>query len=207
MFKKLKKNLINFLSLFFVIILIFSFGCASVKVSRMESDEIVDISGDWNDSDSQIVSTAIINECLNSSWREDFLAKKGQKPVIIVGTVANRSQEHINTQTITKDLETALVNSGKVKFVASSGERQEIRAEKDDQAEFAKEATKKARKNETGADFILKGQINTIFDEFKGKSVKYYQVELELIDIESNEKAWIGQKKIKKFVKKSKFKA
>jgi penicillin-binding protein activator len=37
----------------------------------------------------------------------------------------------------------------------------------------------------------------------QGKEVRYYQVNLELIDIQSNRKAWIGDKKIKKFVTRS----
>ncbi|MCP4481845.1 MAG: penicillin-binding protein activator LpoB [bacterium] len=180
------------------------FGCASTKITRMESNEIVDLSGDWNDADSQITSQALVNSCLGSYWREEFMEKKGKKPVVIVGMILNRSQEHINTQTITKDLETALVNSGRIKFVASSTERQELRSEKDDQATFSSQATKKAKFQETGADFMLKGQINTIFDELGKESVKYYQVELELINIKTNEKVWIGQKKIKKLVKKRK---
>ena len=54
---------------------------------------------------------------------------------------------------------------------------------------------------------MLKGQINTITDAVKKTTLKYYQVELELIDIETNEKVWIGQKKIKKVVGTKKYKA
>ena len=52
---------------------------------------------------------------------------------------------------------------------------------------------------------MLQGAINSILDTKKGKTLRFYQVELELTDMESNEKVWIGQKKIKKLVKKSKF--
>ncbi|MBT8341666.1 MAG: penicillin-binding protein activator LpoB, partial [Desulfatitalea sp.] len=55
------------------------------------------------------------------------------------------------------------------------------------------------------ADYMLKGAINTITDRVEGKEVRYYQVNLELIDIESNRKVWIGDKKIKKLVKQSRF--
>ena len=54
---------------------------------------------------------------------------------------------------------------------------------------------------------MLKGQINTITDAAGKTTLKYYQTELELIDIETNEKVWIGQKKIKKVVGRSKYKA
>ena len=38
-----------------------------------------------------------------------------------------------------------------------------------------------------------------------GKQVKYYQVNLELIHMETHKKVWIGEKKIKKMVKQKKF--
>ena len=69
----------------------------------------------------------------------------------------------------------------------------------------ASEATAKAEGEELGADFMLQGSINTISDRVEGKEVKYYQVNLELIDIQSQRKAWIGEKKIKKLVKRSRF--
>ncbi|MDR2436594.1 MAG: penicillin-binding protein activator LpoB, partial [Endomicrobium sp.] len=81
----------------------------------------------------------------------------------------------------------------------------EIRQEREDQSFNSKNATKKG--NESAADFMLNGQINSIFDANKKAQLKYYQVELELIDLETNETVWIGQKKIKKVVSKKKYKA
>ena len=61
------------------------------------------------------------------------LTHNGALPVVIVGSYRNKSDEHIDTEILTKKLEAALVNSGKVDFVASSSEREEIRAERKDQ--------------------------------------------------------------------------
>jgi CRISPR/Cas system-associated protein Cas7 (RAMP superfamily) len=58
---------------------------------------------------------------------------------------------------------------------------------------------------ETGADFIVLGSINSVKDEVSGRYVILYQVNLELVDIETNQKVWIGQKNIKKSVKRSKY--
>jgi uncharacterized protein (TIGR02722 family) len=180
-------------------------GCASVKVDRIEVDETVDLSGRWNDTDSRLVSEEMISDVLSRTWIDRYRAGRGKDPVVIVGSVRNRSDEHINTQTFVKDLERALINSGDVEFVASSGQRGEVREERKDQAANASEATAKAEGEELGADFMLQGSINTISDRVEGKEVKYYQVNLELIDIQSQRKAWIGEKKIKKLVKRSRF--
>ena len=56
---------------------------------------------------------------------------------------------------------------------------------------------------ELGADYMLKGTINTIIDVAGKTQVRYYQVDLTLISLADNGKAWVGQKKIKKLVKRS----
>ena len=181
-------------------------GCAT-SVKRIDSDKVVDLSGKWNDTDSRLVSEEMIKDALERPWLKRFRGKKyGSLPVVIVGTVRNRSHEHINVETFTKDLERALINSGEVEFVASSGERDEIREERREQAAHSSKETAKAGGEEVGADFMLKGTLNSILDVVKGKAVVFYQVNLELINIKSNKKVWIGEKKIKKYVKRSKLK-
>jgi uncharacterized protein (TIGR02722 family) len=181
-------------------------GCSSTRVERVAVDETIDFSGRWNDTDSRLVSEEMIADALSRPWTQEFRVQHaGQRPTVIVGAVRNRSDEHINTQTFVKDLERALINSGEIDFVAASGEREEIRAERKDQAAHASEATAKEEGQEIGADFMLKGSINTITDRIEGKQVKFYQVNLELIAIETNRKVWIGEKKIKKVVKQRRF--
>ena len=184
------------------------FSCSSTpKVTRVAEDEQIDLSGNWNDTDSKLVADEMIADSVSKPWLQDFITKKQNKPRIIVGTILNKSDEHINTETFTKDLEIALLNTGKATFVASKDQREEIRSERMDQADFSDPATVKKFGKELGADYMLKGQINTITDAAGKTTLKYYQTELELIDIETNEKVWIGQKKIKKVVGKSKYKA
>ena len=46
----------------------------------------------------------------------------------------------------------------------------------------------------------MKGNISTIVDESDGVKAVYFQVDLDLIDLENNVKSWYGQKKIKKVI-------
>ncbi len=96
-----------------------------------------------------------------------------------------------------------MINSGKVRFVASSVERGSVREERRDQDLHAAEATRKPMGQELGADFMLQGTINTIIDVEGATQVRYYQIDMTLINLADNEKVWIGQKKIKKLVKRS----
>ncbi|MBM2841656.1 MAG: hypothetical protein HW412_2184, partial [Bacteroidetes bacterium] len=132
-----------------------------------------------------------------------YTSSKNKSPNVIVGTIKNRTSEHIATTTFTKDLEQELINSGRVTFVANKEERSEVREERADQQENASAETMKKFQQETGADFMLRGDISSIVDQDGGEKVKYYQVNLELINIETNQKAWIGGKKIKKLVSQS----
>jgi uncharacterized protein (TIGR02722 family) len=183
------------------------FACSGPQVTRIDSNEEVDLSGYWNDTDSHLVAEEMLNDSFANQWLTDFQKSNGRKPRVIIGLVLNKTEEHISTETFVKDLEKSYINSGKVKFVASKDQRVELRAEKADQAVNAKAGTAKNQGQETAADFMLKGQINSIFDANKKAQLKYYQVELELIDLETNETVWIGQKKIKKVVSRKSYKA
>ena len=183
-------------------------GCASSpKVERQEVDTTIDLSGRWNDTDSRLVSEEMIADCLRRPWVEKYKARNdGRIPTVIVGQIKNRSHEHINVQTFVKDLERELINSGQVQFVASRGEREGIREERVDMARNATDETMKEAGQEIGADYMLIGVINTIRDDIGSEAVMYYQVDLELIDMANNLKVWIGDKKIKKLIKKPKVK-
>ena len=191
----------------FVIILVMCLAVAcgsSRKVYRIEPETVTDLSGRWNDTDARLVAEEMVSDCLSRPWLLDWVANTGGKPVVTVGTIRNRSSEHIDTETFTTDFERELINSGQVRFVASRGQRDEIRDERFDQQEWASPETMKRIRAETGADFILVGAIKSIIDEIEGTRVVYYQTDLEMIDIESIEKVWIGSKKIKKEISKKK---
>ncbi len=179
------------------------FACAP-KVKRVETNLVKDVSGGWNDTDAQMVAQEMITDCLNSGWYTKFLTRQGKEPVVIVGTVTNKTMEHINTGVFIEEMQRALINSGKVEFVASKEERGEVRNERLEQDEFASEATRKAFGQEVGADFMLSGVLQSVADQAGSKAVVFYQANLKLINIETNQIVWNGQKQIKKYVKRSK---
>lgn len=89
---------------------LFLSGCA--KVTRLDTGVVIDLSGRWNDTDSRLVAETLIKQCISSDWHKRYKKRKSKKPVVIVGTVRNRTMEHINVQTFIKDLERAMINSG-----------------------------------------------------------------------------------------------
>jgi uncharacterized protein (TIGR02722 family) len=175
--------------------------CAcGTRVTRTDADESIDLSGYWNDTDSRVVAEKMIHDAANSDWAEAFSAARGRTPTLIVGGVRNLTHEHLDTATFVKDLEREWVNSGRVRLVAAPDEREMLRDERLDQARHASLETAKSMGRELGADFMLVGQIHSILDSADGKTLRFYQVELEVVDLETNEKVWIGQEKLKKIV-------
>jgi len=182
-------------------------ACSSGRqVSRLPAESVTDLSGQWNDTDARLVAQEMVSDCLAKVWLTDFIAAKGGKPVVTVGTIRNMSSEHIDTEVFSTDFERELINSGKVKFVAGREQRGEIRDERMDQQNNASEETMKRFGKEIGADFILLGSVKTITDEIEGKRTIFYQTDFELVNLETNEKAWIGSKEIKKGISQGKVK-
>ncbi|KAA8483621.1 hypothetical protein BDE36_3203 [Arcticibacter tournemirensis] len=174
----------------------------SRTVTRIDNNQQIDISGGWNNTDSRMVAEEMTNTILNASWLNDHLEQKaGKKPVVIVGMVQNKTHEHIDAETFTKDVERSFISSQKIRLVQGGKKREELRGEKADQQTNASVSTMKKFGLENGADYILQGSVNSIVDAHKREKVVSYQVNLELTNIESNEVVWIGDKKITKYVK------
>ena len=185
-------------------ILMLTLTACSTTVTRVPAEASADLSGGWNDTDSRLTADALIKDALDHPWSQRFTQVAGRKPVVVVGTVLNRTHEHFETQTFVKDLERALAQSRQVQLVADAGQRQDMRQERLDQTQHARVDTAKPTGQESGADFMLQGTINSLVDELDGTRAVFYQVDLELLDIASNVKVWQGQKKVKKLVERSK---
>ena len=181
-------------------------GCGSVKVKRGSAEEQTELSGRWNANDSRMVADKMINSVLDGGWLRRYMRENGGKtPTVIVGKFRNLSHEVINVNTFVADIERALINSGEVNFVASSTEREQLRSERIDQELHAKESTRKEMGQEIGADFMLIGTLNSFTEQSGGTKNIQYQIDCQLIDMESNRKAWIGTQKHAKTIERSRF--
>ena len=176
----------------------------STTATRGPMEASVDSSGRWNDTDSRLTAEAMVKDALGRPWSQRFTQVMGHTPIVVVGPILNRTHEPLNTQTFVKDLERAFMQSGQVQLVADAGQRPEARQERLDQAQHPRTDPAKPTGQESGANFMLQGSINSLMDERDSTRAVFYQVDLELIDIASNVPVWQGQKKVKKLVERSK---
>ncbi len=180
-------------------------GCGGRDVTRTDPDTVTDLSGYWNETDAHMVADSMVSQCLDGNWLDNFTisSSRGENPtlpVVVVGGIYNESSEHINTDIFMNAIEQTLLESGRVLIAAGGESRGEVRSERADQTVFASPATAAAFGQEIGADFVMTGSIGSIVDEEGSTRSIYYQISLELIDVETALKSWIGSLEIKKMI-------
>ena len=198
------KLLLHSLSMIaFVLLMV---GCGGREVTRTDPDMVTDLSGYWNETDAHMVADSIVDQCLDGRWLTEFgtvdltRGERAPQPVVVVGSIFNESSEHINTDLFMNEIERALLESGEVKIAAGGASRGEVRAERSDQSIFSSPETVAEFGREIGADFVMTGNIGSIVDEEDNTKSIYYQISIELIDVETALKAWMGSLEIKKII-------
>ena len=188
-------------------------ACSSApKVSRVDATTQTDLSGRWNDTDVRIVCDALINSAVNSPRIDAFIKEysgknRGALPTVIIGSFRNVSSEHIDTRIISNLMRTAIINSGKLEFVAGGNERDAIRAEREDQQSNASDRTAASLGQEIGANFMLSGEVNSMEEKVGNITQRVYFVKATMTNIESSRIIWEDENsEIKKIVKQPKAK-
>jgi uncharacterized protein (TIGR02722 family) len=184
-------------SLFLLLIV---FSCAR-SVTRVDPNTQIDLSGRWNDTDSRKVADQMIHDLFESDSFKKYMDGLGHKPVIVVGTIKNKTSEHIDAGNFVKKFEIVIHNSGIAELVESDEFRDKLRQERAEQQDFADPATVAKWGKEVGADVMLFGEMNSETDTYNSKRVVNYVTTLFLTDVESSKRIWYGQNEIKKYVK------
>jgi len=170
------------------------------RVDRVDPEETIDLDYRFDDEDARATYRKMVEDCLARPWIDRFTATHaGQAPFIVLGTVRNQTQDYIDTENFTTQIQEELINSGRVRVKAQKQLRDELRDERLD-TQYNDPATLKAVAREINADFIMLGRIGDIKERSAdGRTlVSYYQINMELIDLETGEKVWIDTKEIKK---------
>ncbi|NIP74264.1 MAG: penicillin-binding protein activator LpoB, partial [Gammaproteobacteria bacterium] len=66
-----------------LLVAILAVSACGKQVSRRESSETIDLSGRWNDVDSQQVAQAMTQDAMSFGWIDEWRRTKGKKPVVM----------------------------------------------------------------------------------------------------------------------------
>ena len=176
-------------------------GCnKDYTVKRVDPTTSTEVDYRFSDEDARQVLQAMASDCLARPWVDNWVRENGGKqPIVYLATVKNNTQDYVNTQLFTTELQEQLINSGKVRVKAEKDWRQEIRDERLD-TQYNDPATIKQIAKELNADFALIGNVNDNKQrtESGNKIVSFYKVDMQLVNVETAEKVWIQSKELKK---------
>lgn len=178
-----------------------SCGPTRRDVERVDPETKVDLDYRFNDNDARQVWQGMSNDSTFRGWIGRWQQEHGgNRPIMIVGPIKNNTQDYINMNLFTRNFEREMLNTGNVRVVSMRDQRGDLRDERLQGQEWNSPETRKLMKNELGADLMLMGDVNDVVERsLDNRQVsKYYQVNLELTNIETNEKVWIGSVEIKK---------
>lgn len=163
--------------------------------------EIVD--DRWNETDARKTAESMVSQLLNKPWLGRYKAQHGERPVVVVDDIQNRTDEHIDTQALTEYIQDELINSGKVRFVNKARRKQILEEIKYQNSGAVSEKSAKRLGKQIGADYMLAGAISSSVHSQGGLKTVTYQTALRLTNLETAELEWSGKELIKKRFKRS----
>lgn len=136
----------------------------------------------FNEADMQQMADTIIKSMVACP----YVAKSPKPPVVIVEKVQNRTEEHIDTVSMTDKIRTALIKTGKVRFV-----NKEARATIDEEYQYSAGGavsgpTQKKKGSQIGADYIFNGSIATNVQEVGSDKFIYYKLTMNMTNLETS---------------------
>lgn len=187
-------------------------SCSSVRYGDPTEEETVNI--DYGITDRQRIVEEMVNSLVESpalSYFEHPSKGADKRVMIVMGTLENKTSEHIDTGGISDSIREELFKSGKFRFTA--GDQGQAAIEK--QVRFQQgsgrvsQESAKAYGKQIGADVILYGTLRSI-EKNRGRSFESggvktertdYQFVLQAENIETGEIIWIESKDLTKTAK------
>lgn len=125
-------------------------------------------------------------------------------PVVMVEKVQNRTEEHIDTVSLTDKVRTALIKSSKFRFV-NKEERETLKSEYEyaEKGNTSAETSKKKGK-QIGVDYVLSGTLSANVQQVGSDKLVYYKLTMNMTNVESSIIDCTEEREIrKKFEKRS----
>jgi uncharacterized protein (TIGR02722 family) len=152
----------------------------------------------FNESDMQQMSETVVNAMVAC----DELAKAPKPPIVMVTKVQNRTEEHIDTVSLTDKIRTQLIKSKKVRFINNS-ERGDLEDEyKYNESGNISAETQKKRGKQIGADYVMSGAMATNVQQVGNDKFIYYKLTMSLTNLETSTIDCTEEREIRKRFKK-----
>lgn len=176
-------------------------ACATKQFTGGKYDNVNEVrllNDRWNEADQRKVANTMCKAVVEG----DFLTEYAVKPRIMVGKITNATDEHLDKNLLIRTIRNCLLKSKRVVFV-NNLIREQIDSEVDYQHSgrvnriYAKEKGK-----QRASDLILTATISSNPQIYRDKKLVYYNVNMELTNLQSGEIVLAEEKEIRKAFRK-----
>jgi uncharacterized protein (TIGR02722 family) len=155
-----------------------------------------------NDQFSETDMQKMVKKLVDSMVASKPIQKADKPPIVMVTKLENKTNEHIDTQSIMDMVKVELGRTGSVAFVDKEA-REDVAKEYEYQdSGMMDNATKKGKGKQIGADYIINGRLDTIVQEVGKDKTVYYKITLYLTNLSTNVSVWQDHDQIRKVFKK-----
>jgi len=174
-------------------------GCAAFRMSTNSVDpsDGRHYNQNYDQTDLKELSATITAQLLGSP----FMINQPKPPIMMTAPLANNTDEHIDTKSLTDKMRVTLLQSGQVRFINET-RRKEIMDEQGFQAANVTPGQSAAIGQQLGVNYMLSGSFSKI-EKSSGKQVRvskkefsYYKLTMEVTDVTSGELVWIAEHEI-----------
>lgn len=195
----LKRNVVLFVGLSLAL------AACSARVITQNPEKPAHYDADYDYTDLHEFTRKLVQSILNKKP----LSEAQDQPVVVIYGLNNRTDEHVDLQSVTDSIRAKLHESGKVRFVGKD-QRESIDKEVDYMMKSGKvdSATHIRLAKQVGAKYMLTGTLYSLSKDqipqvrFKKRELKWYKLTLELTDIETALLAWTDEAEIAREVRK-----
>ena len=174
-------------------------GGGNVTGAYDDPDSVTMMDDKFSDTDFKLIADKMVGSLMK------YLAEneKGKKPVIMVERLINKTSEHIDTEMITDEITTGILQSGKARLLNKSLRDARLKELGYNESGKVDPATMKKVGKEVGADYMLDGTMYSMEKPSGNKKLVYYYVNINITNLEDGTIAWRDKTEIKKRFKKS----
>ena len=180
-------------------------GCATTSnVSYGDAQSVETLTKDFGSTDLQMIATKMVDDML--SFPVVIQLTQTRRPIMFVDKIRNKTQEHIDTESVTDTIQNKLINSGKFRFVdmtAANAMAEQLNYQKN--SGLVNQAKSIKAGGHYAAEYMLNGNLSSIVKNAGGKSDVYYKFTLKLQNIQTGIVEWTSEKEIRKSAKRSTF--
>lgn len=130
----------------------------------------------------------------------------GNRPVLDVAQIQNRSTMHVDTESITDSIRTKLVRSRRFRFLDHKTSGEDVAIMNNQALNGLTDPSKAIRPGQqSAAQMYLYGALTEMRQQVNGVTDRYYKFTLNLKDLKSGELVWTDEQEIRKEQTKSTF--